>query len=39
MKTVGTLATITAAAGVVAATAVFVRSLPDLAHYLRLRKM
>jgi hypothetical protein len=39
MKTVGILATIMAAAGVVATTAVFVKSLPDIAHYLRLRKM
>lgn len=39
METVGIVATLVAGAAVLAGTVVFVRSLPDIAHYLRLRKM
>ena len=39
MKTVGILATLVAAGTVLFGTVVFVRSLPDITHYLRLRKM
>jgi hypothetical protein len=39
METVGCVATLVVAAGVLAGTVVFVRSLPDIAHYRRLRRM
>ncbi|MGH8974201.1 MAG: DUF6893 family small protein [Acidimicrobiia bacterium] len=39
METVGMLATAVVAAGVLVGAIVVVTSLPDIAHYLRLRKM
>ncbi|MGH9041931.1 MAG: DUF6893 family small protein [Acidimicrobiia bacterium] len=39
METVGIMATVVAAAGVLVGAAVLIRSIPDIAHYLRLRKM
>jgi hypothetical protein len=39
METVGIMATVAAATGVVVGAVVVVLSLPDIAHYLRLRKM
>jgi len=39
METVGIMATVVAVAGVIVGGAILVRSLPDVAHYLRLRKM
>jgi hypothetical protein len=39
MKTVGMLATLMAAGGALVGTFVLVRSVPDIAHYVRLRKM
>jgi len=39
MQTVGILASALVVAGAVAATVVVVKSLPDLAHYRRLRNM
>ncbi|MGH8991085.1 MAG: DUF6893 family small protein [Acidimicrobiia bacterium] len=39
METVGIMATVVISATVLVGAAVLVRSLPDIAHYLRLRKM
>jgi hypothetical protein len=39
METVGLVATLVGAGCVLFGTVVFVRSLPDIAHYRRLRKM
>ncbi len=39
MKTVGMLATLVTAGGVLVGAIVVVRSMPDIAHYVRLRKM
>ena len=39
METVGIMATVVVGAGVLISAVVLVRSIPDVAHYLRLRKM
>jgi hypothetical protein len=39
MEAVGLVATLVAAVGVLAGTVMSVRSLPDIAHYRRLRRM
>jgi hypothetical protein len=39
MRTVGVIASSLVIAGALVATAVAVRSVPDVRHYLRLRKM
>jgi hypothetical protein len=39
MKTVGMLATVIATGGVLVGAVMVVKSMPDIAHYVRLRKM
>lgn len=39
METVGIMATVVVGAGVLVGVAVVLRSVPDIAHYMRLRKM